>query len=55
MGNENILEKLKLLTQKELSLTTLCEKLELKEYELLGLIRKLRKEGINILIKKTRR
>lgn len=52
MGNENILEKLKLLTQKELSLTTLCEKLELKEYELLGLIRKLRKEGINILIKK---
>lgn len=52
MENEALLEKLKTLTLKEISLTNVCKVLELSEYELLGLVRELRTEGINILIKK---
>lgn len=52
MENEILLEKLKSLTLKEVSLETLCKALELEEYEVLGLVRQLRKDGINILTKK---
>ncbi len=49
--NEGIeaLEKIKSLTKKEISLNHLCKELNLNEYEVLGLIRELREEGINIL------
>jgi biotin operon repressor len=49
---EILLEKLQTLTQKEVSLSSLCSNLEIEEYELLGLVRKLREDGINILTKK---
>ena len=52
MENEILLEKIKTLTLKEVSLETLCKALEIEEYEVLGLVRQLRKEGINILTKK---
>lgn len=45
-------ELLKELTEKEISLTSLVEKLELNEYEILGLVNELRNEGINISVKK---
>jgi len=50
--NSNILERIQELTQKEISLSTLCIALDLEEYEVLGLINQLRNEGINILTKK---
>ena len=46
------IEKLKELTTKEISLTGICEELELNDYEVLGLVRELRLEGINIIIQK---
>lgn len=49
---EEKLEKLKDLTLKEISLASLCKALELTEYEILGLVRQLRNDGINILTKK---
>lgn len=52
MENEEILERLKILTQKEISLSNVCKKLDLNEYETLGLINQLRYDGINILTKK---
>lgn len=52
MENSNILERIQELTQKEISLSTLCIALDLEEYEVLGLINQLRNEGINILTKK---
>jgi len=52
MENELLLEKLKSLTLKEISLTALCETLETDEFEILGIIGQLRKDGINILTKK---
>ena len=52
MEIETILEKLKDLTLKEISLSNLCNELELSEYEILGLVRQLRSDGINILTKK---
>ena len=52
MEYEILLEKIKTLTLKEVSLETLCKALEIEEYEVLGLVRQLRKEGINILTKK---
>ena len=52
MGNEEIIENLKKLTEKEVSLSYLCEELKISEYEILGLVRELRSDGINILIKK---
>ena len=52
MENEEILEKLKTLTLKEISLSNLCNALELSEYEVLGLVRQLRNDGTNILTKK---
>ena len=44
--------ELKELTTKEISLTSICEILELNDYEILGLVRELRLEGINIIIQK---
>ena len=52
MTNEEILENIKSLTQKEISLSTLCKNLELSEFEVLGCVRQLRNDGINILTKK---
>lgn len=52
MNNEEIVENLKILTEKEISLTSLCEQLELSEYEVLGLVKEIRDDGTNILIKK---
>jgi len=52
MENELLLEKLKYLTLKETSLNSLCESLEIEEYEVLGLVSQLRKDGINIITKK---
>lgn len=47
-----VFDKLKELTQKEVSLTSVCEELELNDYEVLGFVRELRLEGINISIQK---
>lgn len=49
MDKKEVFEQLKSLSRKEISLSALCEKLELNEYEVLGLIRELRLEGINIV------
>lgn len=46
------IEDLKELTKREISLSVVCEELELNDYEVLGLVRKLRLEGINIIIQK---
>lgn len=51
MENKLLLEQIKELCQKEISLSDLCIELELNEYEVLSLIRILRKEGINIVTK----
>lgn len=40
------------LTEKEISLFELCSSLKINQYEVLGLIRELRLEGINIVIQK---
>lgn len=50
MEENESLEKIKNLTKKEISLNSLCKELNLNEYEILGLIRELREEGINILM-----
>ena len=52
MENKNLLEKLKKLSEKEISLSMLCEELKLNAYEILALAGELRKEGINIQAKK---
>ncbi len=52
MKNKILLEKLKKLSEKEISLSMLCEELELNAYEILALAAELRKEGINIATKK---
>ena len=52
MENKNLLEKLKKLSEKEISLSMLCEELKLNAYEILALAAELRKEGINIATKK---
>ena len=44
-------EKLRTLCSKEKSIIDICEELELNEYEILSLVRNLRKEGINIVTK----
>ena len=44
------IEELKEITQKEVSLSTLVEKLELNEYEILGLVNQIRTEGITISV-----
>jgi len=49
MKEKELLEQLTNLTKKEVSLSVLCEALELNEYEILALVRKLRLDGINIL------
>lgn len=46
------IDELKELTKKEISLSSICEILELNDYEVLGLVRELRLEGINIIIQK---
>jgi len=52
MENKNLLEKLKKLSEKEISLSMLCQELKLNAYEILALAGELRKEGINISTKK---
>ena len=49
MNNKELLNQLTNLTKKEVSLSVLCEALQLNEYEVLALIRQLRLDGINIL------
>lgn len=52
MEKKELLEKIKTLALKEVSLTTISETLELNEYEVLGLVGELKNEGINIVTKK---
>lgn len=47
-----LLEKIKELSKKEISLSDVCKILQLNEYETLCLINELKKEGINITVKK---
>jgi len=51
MEKELIIEMLKELCEKEISLTELCEELELNDYEILSLVRELRNDGINVSTK----
>ena len=51
MEKREKLELLKILTVKEISLTSICESLEINNFEVLGLVRELRNEGTNISIK----
>lgn len=50
--NSELLESIKNLTEKEISLSQVSEYLKLNEFEILGLLRELRQEGINIGIQK---
>ena len=50
MNKKEVLENIKELTLREISLTDISKSLNLNEYEVLGLIRELRLEGINIII-----
>ena len=52
MHKREKLEQLKLLTSKMISLKEVCKSLELNDYEVLGFMRELRLEGINISIQK---
>lgn len=49
--NKELLNRLKEISQKEISLTALCEELKLSEFEVLGMVRILRENGINIVTK----
>ena len=51
MENNEILEKLQSLTQKEVSLSSLCKSLEMEELEILGFVNQLKEDGINIILK----
>ena len=50
MDKKEKVELLKLLTAKEIGLSSVCESLEMNGFEVLGLIRDLREDGINISI-----
>ena len=52
MGKKEMLEGLKTLAEKAISLTEASDTLGLNEYEVLGLVRVLREEGINIATSK---
>lgn len=52
MENEEIVEKLKKLSEKEISLSKLTEELKLNSYEVLALATKLRESGINLAVKR---
>ncbi len=52
MGNKEVLENLKELAKREISLSDISEALHLNEHEVLGLIRELRMDGINIVIQR---
>jgi len=51
-NNQAMKEKLLQYSKKEKSLTDICNMLKINEYEVLGLVRDLRKDGINIITKK---
>ena len=51
MEKREKIERLKLLTIKEISLSSICEVLEMNQFEVLGLVKELRQENINISIK----
>ena len=46
--NNELLENIKNLTEKEISLSEVSKFLEINEFEVLGLLRELRQDGINI-------
>ena len=50
--NDQLLENIKNLTEKEISLSSVSELLEISQFEVLGLLRELRQEGTNIGIQK---
>lgn len=50
MEKEELLEKLTEITKKEISLSKICEILELNEYQILGLLTELKQKGINMAI-----
>lgn len=50
--NNELLENIKKLTKKEISLSEVSENLKLSEFEVLGLLREVRQQGINIGIQK---
>ena len=50
--NNDVLESIKNLTEKEISLSSVSELLKINQYEILGLLRELRQDGINIGIQK---
>ena len=50
--HKDLLESLKKLTEKENSLSSISETLELSQLETLGLLRELREEGTNIGVQK---
>ena len=52
MKDKTLLEKLKKLAEKEISLSVLCKELNLNTYEILCLVSELKKEGINIATRK---
>ncbi len=52
MSLQELTDKLKRLTEKEISLSDLTNKLDTNEYEILGAVNKLREEGINITVSK---
>lgn len=52
MDKKEVLENIKELSLREISLTDISKILNLNEYEVLGLIRQLRLEGINIITQK---
>lgn len=52
MKQNELLEQLKQLTQKEIKLLSLCESLGKNPYEILSLVHEIREEGINIITKK---
>lgn len=52
METKQLLEKLKSLTEKEISLSEVCENLDLNQYEILSLVKELKDSGLNIVIKR---
>ena len=51
MKENEIIEEITTLSKKEIKLSDLCDELEMGEFEVLGLISKIRDDGINIITK----
>ena len=52
--NSDLLESIKNLTEKEISLSEVSSILKMSQFEVLGLLREVRQEGTNIGIQKKR-